>query len=236
MSDSAVVRKVLTVAFGGAAVAAGAYFIYKSWKSTEHSSKDPDRDEEDVESESDDHEDVVPSEHRIVILGLDGAGKSSLMAALAGQKLSSSIPVTEGFNVINMNMEEATWNLWEVGGGQAYRQHWPRFLGNTSLLVYVVDSIDSKRFDESANTLWSLLGDEQLTNVPLLIVFNKQDIDGAKRPEELTEQFRLAEILKTRTVQLASSQVPPADDETGVSEFQGIVQIKQLIISLCESE
>ena len=66
----------------------------------------------------------MPSEHRIVILGLDGAGKSSLMAALAGQKLSSSIPVTEGFNVINMNMEEATWNLWEGSTHCAEYANW----------------------------------------------------------------------------------------------------------------
>ena len=63
--------------------------------------------------DSEEHDGDMPSEYRIVVLGLDGAGKSSLMAALAGQKIPLSIPVTEGFNVINMNMENTTWNLWE---------------------------------------------------------------------------------------------------------------------------
>ena len=70
------------------------------------------------------------------------------------------------------------------------------------MLVYVVDSADTERLDESSKTLWSLLEDKQLNEVPLLIVFNKQDVDGAKRPEELEEQFRLSEIVETRTVQV----------------------------------
>jgi GTPase SAR1 family protein len=126
--------------------------------------------------------------------------------------------------------------LFAVGGGQAYRQHWHRFLDNTSVLIYVVDSADIDRLDESSKTLWALLEDKQLNDVPILIVFNKQDVEGAKRPEELAEQFRLSEIVETRTVRLASCQVPPEEDETGSPEVLGVAQIKQLIISLCEVE
>jgi hypothetical protein len=102
------IRKVLAVAFGGAVVAAGIYMAYRYVKS-----QSPETDEEDLEIDSEEPDGDTASEYRLVVLGLDGAGKSSLMAALAGQKIPSSIPVTEGFNVINMNMEDTTWNLWE---------------------------------------------------------------------------------------------------------------------------
>ncbi|XP_065828024.1 uncharacterized protein [Oscarella lobularis] len=223
--------------FAGAvavAVAGGAaYVLYRrhaAAQTTTNPQRGPD-DEDDSDSNPAEAATDVP-EYKVLVLGLDGAGKSSLLAALAGQPIPPSIPVTEGFHVISMNEKTATWNLWEVGGSQSCRVHWSRFFSKANLVVYVVDSTDTDRLEQSATALNGVLSDVELSGVPLLLVFNKQDVDGAAKADQLAEAFKLTELLQTRNVQLATSQVPPPDD-SGTSDVAGIVQVKQLIISLC---
>eukprot|EP00118_Oscarella_pearsei_P026218 m.309635 g.309635 ORF g.309635 m.309635 type:complete len:233 (+) comp47146_c0_seq1:42-740(+) len=226
MSD---LKTKVLVAVGTVAAGCAAYMLYRRHLSRAQTRiSDGDLADDDLAMEP---EAALP-EYKVLVLGLDGSGKSSLLAALAGQPIPSSIPVTEGFHVINLNEDRAVWNLWEVGGSQSCRTHWPRFFAKTNLLVYVVDSADADRLEQSATTLMGILGDEELSGVPLLLAFNKQDITGAARADELSEVFKLTELLSTRTVQLASCQVPPPDD-SGVSDTSGVVQVKQLICTMC---
>jgi ADP-ribosylation factor-like protein 3 len=62
----------------------------------------------------------------------------------------------------------------------------------------VIDSADKRRIEETGVELSQLLEEERLTNVPLLIMANKQDLMNAMDPDEITDALSL-NTLRERT-------------------------------------
>lgn len=60
--------------------------------------------------------------------------------------------------------------------------------------MYVVDSADQRRLEETGEELTALLSEESLSNVPVLILANKQDLLNAASPEEISEALSLHTI------------------------------------------
>ena len=77
-------------------------------------------------------------------------------------------------------------NVWDIGGQKAIREYWPNYYENTDGLVYVVDSSDEVRLKECTDQLQTLLAEEQLKNVPMLVFANKQDLQFALDAEEVS--------------------------------------------------
>lgn len=67
-------------------------------------------------------------------------------------------------------------NVWDIGGQKAIRPYWKNYYENTDGLVFVVDSSDEERLNECVEELNSLLAEENLAKVPLLVYANKQDL------------------------------------------------------------
>jgi signal recognition particle receptor subunit beta len=61
-------------------------------------------------------------------------------------------------------------------------------------MVFVVDSSDEERLTETLEELQSLLAEEALQKVPLLVYANKQDLQFALEAEEVMEHLKLTEI------------------------------------------
>ncbi|XP_071827344.1 ADP-ribosylation factor-like protein 3 [Apostichopus japonicus] len=124
-------------------------------------------------------------EKRVLVLGLDGAGKSSLLQHMNSGDSASALQPTNGFSVISIQNEGVALNIWEVGGAEGVRSYWENFLQGTELLIFVVDSIDEDRFTVAKEELTKLLADQRLKGVPLVVVANKQDQAGAKQGSEI---------------------------------------------------
>lgn len=75
--------------------------------------------------------------------------------------------------------------MWDIGGQRALREYWANYFPNTDALVYVIDSADTKRVAEAGKELSNLLSEKELSNVPLLIFANKQDLVQALEPSEV---------------------------------------------------
>ena len=75
--------------------------------------------------------------------------------------------------------------VWDIGGQKAIRPYWKNYYENTDGLVFVVDSSDEVRLTECTQELQSLLVEENLKNVPLLVFANKQDLQFALDAEEV---------------------------------------------------
>ena len=75
--------------------------------------------------------------------------------------------------------------MWDIGGQKAIRPYWKNYYENTDGLVFVVDSSDEVRLKECTDELKSLLVEENLKNVPLLVFANKQDLQFALDAEEV---------------------------------------------------
>lgn len=89
-------------------------------------------------------------------------------------------------------------NVWDIGGQREIRPYWKNYYDNTDGLVYVVDSSDEIRIKEATDELVSLLQEEALGKVPLLVYANKQDITFALGAEEVMESLNLEEIASDR--------------------------------------
>ncbi|XP_074546256.1 ADP-ribosylation factor-like protein 3 isoform X1 [Halichoeres trimaculatus] len=132
-------------------------------------------------------------EVRLLLLGLDNAGKTTLLKQLAAEDISHITP-TQGFNIKSVQASGFKLNVWDIGGQRKIRPYWRNYFENTDVLIYVIDSSDKKRFEETSMELSELLEEETLAGVPLLIFANKQDLMTATPASELAESLNLHTI------------------------------------------
>jgi len=132
-------------------------------------------------------------EMRILLLGLDNAGKSSCLKKLSDEDISHIMP-TQGFNIKSLTQDSFKLNVWDIGGQKAIRPYWQNYFGSTDALVYVIDSADRKRIEETGQELNQLLEEEKLAGVPVLVFANKQDLLNAMPAKELAETLNLHNI------------------------------------------
>jgi ADP-ribosylation factor-like protein 3 len=135
----------------------------------------------------------APKEARILILGLDNAGKTSILKKLSDEDISHIMP-TQGFNMKSITQAGFKLNVWDIGGQRAIRPYWRHYFDNADVLIYVVDSADKKRLEESAAELEQLIVEEKLAGVPLLVFANKQDLHSAAPPAGVAELMRLHSV------------------------------------------
>jgi ADP-ribosylation factor-like protein 3 len=124
------------------------------------------------------------SELRILLLGLDNAGKTSVMKSLSDEDITQIMP-TQGFNVKSIKSADFKLNVWDIGGQKAIRPYWKNYYDNTDALIFVIDSSDHKRMEDAGKELSLLLDEEKLAKVPVLVFANKQDLATALTAEEV---------------------------------------------------
>ncbi|KAG5891568.1 hypothetical protein JTB14_015835 [Gonioctena quinquepunctata] len=152
-------------------------------------------------------------ELRLLVLGLDNAGKTTILKMLASEDITNVTP-TAGFNIKSVISEGFKLNVWDIGGQRKIRPYWKNYFENTDVLIYVVDCADKKRLEETGIELYELLGDDKLRNVPLLVYANKQDLPDSLSAAELAKTLGLPTI-KNRAWQI---QACSATQGIGVRE------------------
>lgn len=88
--------------------------------------------------------------------------------------------------------------VYNIHSSYPFRPYWRCYFPNTSAIIYVIDSSDHSRLTTSRTELLTMLSEEELKGVPLLVFCNKQDTPGALKPEDISEQLGLAGGEKTR--------------------------------------
>lgn len=138
---------------------------------------------------------------QVLLLGLDNAGKSTLLYKLKHDACVSTVP-TIGFNVEMLegrkNRRNIALTVWDVGGQWKMREHWKSFHHDAAAVVFVVDSSDRERLGEAHRELENTLRSEQLRGRPLILLANKQDVNGALTVTEITDRFNLKKICPDR--------------------------------------
>ncbi|XP_055321779.1 ADP-ribosylation factor-like protein 3 [Sitodiplosis mosellana] len=152
-------------------------------------------------------------EVRILLLGLDNSGKTTLLKQLASEEVTQVTP-TAGFNIKSVAADGFKINFWDIGGQSKIRPYWKNYFENTDALIYVIDCSDRKRLAETGNEFSELLADEKLNDVPIMIFANKQDLQNVLKVSEVAEAIGLVK-LKDRTWQI---QECSALEGTGIKE------------------
>ena len=139
---------------------------------------------------------------RILMVGLDAAGKTTILYKLKLGEIVTTIP-TIGFNVETVEYKNISFTVWDVGGQDKIRPLWRHYYQNTQGLIYVVDSSDKERVEESREELHKMLNEDELRDAIVLVFANKQDLPDAVSVSELTQRLKLNELRRKWYVQAA---------------------------------
>ncbi|KAK7945662.1 hypothetical protein WMY93_001390 [Mugilogobius chulae] len=166
-------------------------------------------------------------EARILLLGLDNAGKSTLLYRLKHNICVTTSP-TIGFNVemmeVRKNSKNIALTMWDVGGQGPMRQHWKSYHQDTAAIVFVVDSSDQRRFNEAKREIEMTLSSDQLRGRPLMVLANKQDVDNAMTVSEIKSGFDLSKLCPDR-----DWFVQPCSASTGFGVEEAFTRVVSMI-------
>jgi len=140
------------------------------------------------------------SEKRILMVGLDAAGKTTILYKLKLGEVVTTIP-TIGFNVETVEYKNISFTVWDVGGQDKIRPLWRHYYQNTQGIIFVVDSNDRERIDDTSGAdnsakeeLHRMLAEDELRDAVLLVFANKQDLPNAMSVNEVTEKLGLNQL------------------------------------------
>uniref|UniRef100_A0A8C5NXH0 ADP-ribosylation factor n=1 Tax=Jaculus jaculus TaxID=51337 RepID=A0A8C5NXH0_JACJA len=126
----------------------------------------------------------------ILMVGLDAAGKTTILYKLKLGEIVTTIP-TIGFNVETVEYKNISFTVWDVGGQDKIRPLWAPLLPEHSRLDFVVDSNGRERVNEAREELMRMLAEDELRDAVLLVFANKQDLPNAMNVAEITDKLRL---------------------------------------------
>ena len=130
---------------------------------------------------------------RILMVGLDAAGKTTILYKLKLGEIVTTIP-TIGFNVETVEYKNISFTVWDVGGQDKIRPLWRHYFQNTQGLIFVVDSNDRERMSEARDELARMLNEDELRDAVVLVFANKQDLPNAMQATEVTEKLGLNQL------------------------------------------
>eukprot|EP00299_Pterocystis_sp_00344_P013471 c6603_g1_i2.p1 GENE.c6603_g1_i2~~c6603_g1_i2.p1 ORF type:complete len:179 (+),score=34.21 c6603_g1_i2:46-582(+) len=127
---------------------------------------------------------------RILMLGLDAAGKTTILYKLKLGEIVTTIP-TIGFNVETVEYKDISFTVWDVGGKDKIRPLYRHYFQNTDALIYVVDANDRERLEGASHELEHMLAEDELRDAAVLVFANKQDLPNAASVSEVTDAMKL---------------------------------------------
>ncbi|SCU95253.1 LANO_0E09780g1_1 [Lachancea nothofagi CBS 11611] len=143
-------------------------------------------------------------QYSILILGLDNAGKTTFLEMLKKEYSKSSkapekITPTVGQNVATIPVESSVLKFWDVGGQESLRALWPEYFRQAHGIIFVIDSTDRERLEECYQTLRTIVTNEDVEGIPILMLANKQDREDRMEVQDIKEVFnKIAEHLGAR--------------------------------------
>lgn len=180
---------------------------------------------------------------RILMLGLDAAGKTTILYKVKLNETVQTIPTIGqssffeilinnifffflfiGFNVETVTPAPGiTFTVWDIGGQSKLRPLYSHYYDKTDGLLFVVDSSDRERLQEARDELFGIITDESMSTVPVVIIANKSDLSTAVKPSELIGQLSLHSFPRRRWYIQSTCAI------TGEGIVEGMQQLAKMI-------
>ncbi|EPQ02806.1 ADP-ribosylation factor 1 [Myotis brandtii] len=152
-------------------------------------------------------------EMRILMVGLDGAGKTTILYKLKLGEILTTIP-TIGFNVETVKYKNISFIVWDANSQDKIRPLWRHCCPNGQGLIFVVDSTDQEHMDEAREALMRMV--VEFTDIVLLVFANKQDLPNAMNAAEITDKLGLNSLHHRNWYLQATSAI------TGAGLYEGL--------------
>lgn len=137
---------------------------------------------------------------KILILGLDAAGKTTLTKYVNTGEFFEGLTPTIGQNIDTINFEGWDITTIDVAGQEQFRFLWDIHYPGSSAVIFVIDAADIERLPEARDILRiHLINNPYLVGVPALILANKQDLPAAIQAPMLIQLLNLHLDMKDRT-------------------------------------
>jgi|UniRef100_A0AC35GP39 ADP-ribosylation factor-like protein 5B len=132
-------------------------------------------------------------EHKVIIVGLDNAGKTTILYQLLTGEVVHTSPT------IGSNVEEIVWRnihflMWDIGGQESLRTSWSSYYQATDFVIIVIDSTDRKRLSIIREQMYKMLAHEDLAKASILVYANKQDVKGSMSAAEISNELNLTSV------------------------------------------
>ena len=133
-------------------------------------------------------------EFKVCLVGLDNAGKTTMLMLLhLGDILPKTQP-TIGSNVEEIIHKNIKLTVWDLGGQESLRSSWNTYYTNANAIILMIDSTDIERLDIIKDELWKLLSNKLLTDAKILVYANKQDLPNKLSPVDISQHLLLHQI------------------------------------------
>lgn len=127
---------------------------------------------------------------KLLFLGLDNAGKTTLLHMLKDDKLAVHEP-TQRPTKEQLTIGSVQFETFDLGGHEEAREVWGDYYVDASAIIFIVDANDRDRMDEARAVLAELLVSEDLRDVPVVVLGNKIDLPKAASEGELRARLYL---------------------------------------------
>lgn len=162
----------------------------------------------------------APPEFNLLILGLNNSGKSTLAGRLSMENEESlkNINPTVHVNERDLAFKNIRVRMRDLSGQWRMRQLWHTFYQDTNALIFVIDSTDVSRLSEARCELCDVLLDERMSQVPLLVLANKQDMNGA------LSSSMIVELMGLNRLEGRAWRIQECSTLTGHGSFQNVIE------------
>ncbi|KAM6893856.1 ADP-ribosylation factor-like protein 13B isoform 3-T3 [Xenentodon cancila] len=130
----------------------------------------------------------------LVMVGLDNAGKTATVRGIQGENPQDVAP-TVGFSKVDLKQGKFEVTIFDLGGGKRIRGIWKNYYSESHGVVFVVDSSDVQRIQETRDTMAEVLQHPRIAGKPVLVLANKQDQEGALAEADIIENLSLEKLV-----------------------------------------
>ncbi|XP_035985393.1 ADP-ribosylation factor-like protein 13B isoform X3 [Fundulus heteroclitus] len=130
----------------------------------------------------------------LVMVGLDNAGKTAAVRGIQGENPQDVAP-TVGFSKVDLKQGRFEVTIFDLGGGKRIRDIWKNYYSESHGVVFVVDSSDVQRIQETRETMAQVLQHPRIAGKPVLVLANKQDMEGALAEADIIENLSLEKLV-----------------------------------------
>ena len=165
---------------------------------------------------------------KIAWLGLDQAGKTTIIQKITSGVFNDNTKRTLGMNVDEFHSEGIKFVSWDIGGQSTFRDSlWKSYMAGSMGIIFVVDSADNNRFREARQELWSYVMDNpEVRDIPILVLANKQDLPNARNAGEIARSLDLHKVFNH------SYAIFPTSAKTSFNLEEAVEWLRQRISDL----